>query len=598
MAALPDNTTLQGSYFFRYLGVDISGAVDRAVSAYGSITFDGAGKYTISGSKLTSSGSGTDTPTSLTGSGTYGVLSSGLAYLVQPVTSDTIYVGIGSGQVVVGSSTESAMLDLFVAVPASNNNASNSTLNGSYYVSSMEFLGGNFNQARNTFFPLASGGSGSLGSLQISGFANNVGSAVLTQGIAGATYSIGTNGSGTMTLPAPSGVASANVLISGAKNLYVSPDGNFFIAGGTSAYDFVVGVKALSGAGNTTPLSGLYFTGTMAYDLTQSGGGPYASQGVSNEASGTELGYERANDSSYGIYDYTYSNSFTFSGSGTVAYTYDQYAAGANGNVVIGSGKSGYYFLNVYVKAPVLTGSGVFLNPQGIVNTASYAPFEAQVAPGEFLTLFGSGLSNSSTVATSLPLQTNLGGVQVSIGGNPMALYQVSPTAIAGIVPYNIPTDGSLISVQVNNNGTLSNTAMLYTGTTSPGAFTLTQNGVGDGAILHGGTANAVTTSSPAKPGEVLSLFLSGLGPVSPAVQAGAAGPSSPLSYLVSGNLLGVFIDGIQATVNYQGLAPGLAGLYQLNVTVPSNVTAGTSVDLDIETIDASNVQATIPISK
>ena len=52
------------------------------------------------------------------------------------------------------------------------------------------------------------------------------------------------------------------------------------------------------------------------------------------------------------------------------------YAAGAGGNIVIGSGASGYYFLNVYAKSHPGERLGRIPNPQGIVNAASSSPFE------------------------------------------------------------------------------------------------------------------------------------------------------------------------------------------------------------------------------
>jgi len=59
-----------------------------------------------------------------------------------------------------------------------------------------------------------------------------------------------------------------------------------------------------------------------------------------------------------------------------------------------------------------------------------------------------------------------------------------------------------------------------------------------------------------------------------------------------------VYIDGLQATIAYSGLAPGLGGLYQLNVTIPNNVTTGGPVDLEVDGYDAVTIQATIPIGK
>jgi uncharacterized protein (TIGR03437 family) len=78
-------------------------------------------------------------------------------------------------------------------------------------------------------------------------------------------------------------------------------------------------------------------------------------------------------------------------------------------------------------------------------------------------------------------------------------------------------------------------------------------------------------------------------------VADGAAAPSNPLANAI---LPLVFIDNIQAKVTFAGLAPTLAGLYQLNVTIPAGVTAATSVSIHVETDDTDNIQATIPISK
>src|SRR5579859_5866540 len=50
----------------------------------------------------------------------------------------------------------------------------------------------------------------------------------------------------------------------------------------------------------------------------------------------------------------------------------------------------------------------IFLNPIGIVNSANFAPITNSIAPGEFLTLFGTNLSPVTLQAQSLPLQTNL----------------------------------------------------------------------------------------------------------------------------------------------------------------------------------------------
>ena len=603
-AQLPSNATLQGTYYFRYLGVN-SAPSDKARSALGTLSFDGNGKVQVTAQQINNTNPGTNQPVNVSTTVTYSVLSSGLFSMANPFasTGTTLFGGVGMGAVV-ASSTDSAFCDLFVAIPAGTG-ASAATVSGTYQFASLEFLNGDFGSTRDTFFSLTADGKGGLGNVTVKGTAVNLNHQATTQTSTGATYTVSGNGSGTVTFPAPSGVATANQLLTGTKTLYVSPDGNLILGGSATGYDMFLGIKALSG-GNSTPLSGIYFTGLLENDASPNGAGIYASEGSANEVSNTlELAHERANNDGFAGYDLTYDDGgFGFKADGTVSFSKSQYAAGAGGNFAIGSGNSDNYQLALYVKSTPLNGTGVFLNPRGVVNAANNIPFTAQVAPGELVTLNGTGLyTGDLQVAGSLPFPTTLGGVKATVswtvnGANSstdMPLYYVSSTAIAAIVPYGVPSDGSFLTFQVNNNGSMSNTVLSFSGITQPGVFTLPPGGVGSGAILHS-DFSVVSSASPAKVGETVQIFLTGLGPVNPAVAAGAAGPTNPLSTVT--NNVDVGVDGIAAKVSYQGLAPQLAGLYQLNVTIPTGVTAGTDVTLEISTTDADNIQATIPIAK
>jgi uncharacterized protein (TIGR03437 family) len=131
-------------------------------------------------------------------------------------------------------------------------------------------------------------------------------------------------------------------------------------------------------------------------------------------------------------------------------------------------------------------------------------------------------------------------------------------------------------------------------GTTAPGVFTLPPGGLGNGAIIHQ-DGSLVTTLNPAQAGETVSVFVTGLGAVNPTISDGAAGPSNPLSY--TSNTITADITGTAATVTYAGLAPGFAGLYQVNVTIPAGLTAGDSNYLDLAGPDSYTSEASIPIA-
>ena len=609
LAQLPSNASLKGVYNVRFLGADATGPADRPLSFSGTITFDGAsdtngfGGFTVSGQGASTAT--TDKSLRFLTSGQYGVLSNGMFFMTNPFdaasstsfasAATVLYGGIGANGVAVASSTDTGFCDLIVAIPVATS-ASAATLSGNYWVAHMEYLGGDTSQTRDTFFSMTASGSGNLGNVTIKGTAQNLNSAATTQTSTGATYTVpSANGTGTMVFPAASGVAAGNMLLSGNKVLYVSQDGSFFIAGGSTAYDMIIGVKAVTG-NPATAATGLYFTAFYEnYAVGSQADGSYGLQGASNILStGVEIGHQRTNYDGFFSYDFSFDRNFTFAADGTfVDPTFEQDAVGAGGAFIIGAGASTNYQLGLYVKAPTLTGTGVFLNPQGVVNAANNVPFTAGVAPGEVISLYGTNLASSTATTPGLPFPNTLAGASVTVNGTPAPIYYASPTLISAVVPYSVT--GVLLDIVVTNGGTASNTVTVYRGDTSPGIFTVPSGGVGNGAILHL-DYTLVSTSSPAAVGETVQIYLTGMGTVTPAVKEGAAASGTVLSN--TDQLPDVYIDGLQVLpkVGFSGLAPTLGGLYQLNVTIPTGVTPASNVTIEIVTNDADNIQATIPI--
>jgi len=83
-----------------------------------------------------------------------------------------------------------------------------------------------------------------------------------------------------------------------------------------------------------------------------------------------------------------------------------------------------------------------------------------------------------------------------------------------------------------------------------------------------------VSPAAPARPGEVLSAFLTGLGRPEGEINAGMPAPAAPL--LVARGPIEVVVGTAPVTPSFAGLAPGFAGLYQVNFAVPASLTDGT----------------------
>lgn len=568
---------MNGAYFFRHLMIVASptGGIAEMRTAYGQITFNGAGGYNYNGSQIVAAGA----PSAFSGTGTYTVSGTGYATISNPQRAGaSIYAGLGQGAIT-GSSTEAggAVYDLFIAIAAPSGGQSNLSLNGNYQVSALEFPGGSASQMKNAFFRLTPSGNGSFGTVSISAKAANDGHRLNTFPVAGATYTIATDGSGTATFPGSGAIA-------GTRALWVSAEGNLVLFGSTSpgGHDLWIGTKVFAGTTSAGSFRNLFFRAGLRFDSGRAG---IYSGSANTSGTGRLVSSLRVRQPE-GVLDLTGVNAYSMAADSTGTLDLGRLALGFASNSFHSNGASQTagtnYELGFGIRAASPTGSGVFVNPQGVVNAASFAPVGAPLSPGGFFTIFGSGLAAGTVVAQSLPFPTTLGGVQVLVNNVAAPLYLVSANQISALVP--LAASGTTASIVVVNGAQRSNTADIPLARSSPGIFTIPPAGTGPAALLHA-DFSLVSAASPARRGETLLLFLTGLGPVTPTIADGAAAPSNPLS--VVPGLVKVFVGGREAAIIFKGLAPGLAGLYQINFTIPLSAPTGQSVPLAIETPEA-----------
>jgi uncharacterized protein (TIGR03437 family) len=196
-----------------------------------------------------------------------------------------------------------------------------------------------------------------------------------------------------------------------------------------------------------------------------------------------------------------------------------------------------------------------------VLNAAS---FTTSVASGDLVSIFGQGLATGTSAASSFPLPTTLGGTKVTLNNTPMALTFASPTQINAALPFNVVGSAT---VQVTT-AVGSATAQVNISDTAPAIFT--------SAITHV-DGSLVSASSPAAQGESLVIYLAGMGQVSPAptLGTGQPAPSAPLMRVVGVPLV-QFGNTTPIQPDFAGLTPGFVGVYQVNVTVPQNLTPQT----------------------
>jgi uncharacterized protein (TIGR03437 family) len=266
----------------------------------------------------------------------------------------------------------------------------------------------------------------------------------------------------------------------------------------------------------------------------------------------------------------------------------------SNGVVTITSNAANNAQVSIPVELVVAPAGVPQIFTGGIINISTYA--QEAMSVGDIGAIFGSQFAANAVFATasSVPLPTTLGSAQVLVNGVPAPLFFVSPGQINFQVPYSL--NGNLVNtVQVVANGTPGNLRSVAINGNAPRL--LTKNGA-YGAIVNAADGSLVIPTSikdpafathPAKPGDTIVIYAIGFGQTSPVAVEGRAsnsgGPGSPLQTI--GNVTvtfggGFFGRAISVTPAFVGLTPTAAGLYQINVAIPSDSTLGPAVPVSV----------------
>lgn len=614
-----NNDSLNGDYHFVHLLASVApaGSATNAENLSGTITFDGNGAFTFSGSL----GSGGGTPGPVSGNGAYSVAPSGFVMLDNPNPNVNLQINArlgDAGEVLLGASTEATdgSIDFFAAVRAPTTPVDDAVLTGEYTGAGLAFLEGSDSFLTSTLLTFSSAGTGIIPNVEVIGHAFDVARDVgLREMIINAPYTI--NGQGVGTAELGRGFGDGSGLFFGVHDIFVSATGNYVIGSSREedGRQIFVAIKRFSGNAKGAEWDGDYWTAGIDIDLAQPTRTFTSSAGALRSFFRDGEGTVSAAARVYRMSPATPPTGFSFDASGTNPYRIDDDRRGYLGqsenqqeiNMAIGAAGGGAprAFVGAHVtvpgettsrhgiffgvRLPSLSGPGVFLNPLGVVNGASFAPPAFPIAPGTIVSLFGTGLAPLGTDASaqSIPLPTALAGVSVSVDGVLAPLFSVRPGQINIQVPFAV--EGPTATIRVNNNGAPSNPVEVNVAAASPGIFAVDATGTGRGVITHA-DFRLVTEENPAVPGEIVIIFLTGLGAVEPPVPDGSAGPIEPLSRAVDAENIKVrFNRDFTGEVRYAGIAPNFVGLYQINVTIPNEPGLSGLVSVSIETSSATS---------
>jgi uncharacterized protein (TIGR03437 family) len=245
-----------------------------------------------------------------------------------------------------------------------------------------------------------------------------------------------------------------------------------------------------------------------------------------------------------------------------------------------------YYTVTVQLNSDTTAGTtsiGAGNNGVGVLNSASY-DYPGVITPGSLVSIFGANMADSPPFsASSLPLQFQEANAQVLLDGQAIPLLYVSGGQINAQIPF-INGNGTH-QLSVMHGQTPSQPQTVTVAAVAPAIYTINEQGYGQAAVRVAGPEVVADKNHPVKANDAIEIYCTGLGQVSPTVPAGAPAPAPPPgvnSELPPGSNLIVTINNVQAQVLFAGLAPGSAGLYQVNAVIPEGVQGGDAVPIVI----------------
>jgi uncharacterized protein (TIGR03437 family) len=225
--------------------------------------------------------------------------------------------------------------------------------------------------------------------------------------------------------------------------------------------------------------------------------------------------------------------------------------------------------LTVPVRLSIVAQGAPLATFSRVVNSGN---FDEGLAPGSVAAVYGEQLSYQEPAQNSaLPLADSVGGARVLVNDLPAPVLFSSYNQVNFQIPYETAEGESVIRVE--RDGTPGNALAVLIAPRAPRIIQIGNSGVvvnADGSQTIGGR--------PSKPGEVITIYLVGLGATTSPATTGAAVAAQPLSVITPAPKVVIgsaFMGAIVVDPIYVGLTPGVVGLYQATLQLPHDIFEG-----------------------
>jgi uncharacterized protein (TIGR03437 family) len=259
-----------------------------------------------------------------------------------------------------------------------------------------------------------------------------------------------------------------------------------------------------------------------------------------------------------------------------------------------------FFTLATLLCAATSWGQPVLRSANPVGNAGSYA---SSIAQGSIFVVLGTNLGGGAVVLnTALPIKTTLGNASIRLapvsGGAAVDAFMIYTTQnqLAGLLPSTAAVGD--YNLTVTYNGATSGSARVSVVASTFGIVSADSSGTGQAQAQEyrsstlidlnrpaSGTLGSFTLA-PARPGQVMVLWGTGLGADAPSDSAGGTSGDKTNSSNVR-----VIVGSQEVVPVYAGRSSGLPGTDQINFTLPSNVDIGCFVPVSVR---AGNVVSNV----
>lgn len=248
-----------------------------------------------------------------------------------------------------------------------------------------------------------------------------------------------------------------------------------------------------------------------------------------------------------------------------------------------------------------------------VMNTASLSVGRRALSPGCRASISGYNLADAPASAPpdgNVP--TKLGGISITVDGRPAPIFSVAPGPFPGLpgrvdflIPYGIKVpkgDTIHVPIKVTKDGAGEHPPVnVPLRETTPGIFVHNFGEMREPLFLGDATALACNEDGtlnypdqPALRGEVVTLYMTGLGRVTPEPAGGERTGDNPTNKVTHNPT--VTVGGKPAEVVSTTLAPNNAGLYLVRFRVPAGTPYANNVRVEVTSNEVKSNHAVISV--